>query len=257
MSKITTRSVFYYGLRVTLLSNAIDFSEGGPEIQATLNVSDYSLSEYAAEVQRAMRAAGTQFYVVTVNRVTRELTISAPNPFTLLTNTGSRAVQSAYPTMGFSTASDTAALASHVSDFGLGQEYQTQFPVTNYIAFEDTLVKEDFTVNSTAEGVVQAISFGDTRRAEMNIRLITNKTGIQNKNFFDNVNGVAEAKSFVEYILTKAKVEFMPDVADRGTFHKCWLETTEDGSNGSRFVLKNMGTPDFYETGLLTFRKVN
>ena len=255
MSKINTLSVFYYGHTVTTENRSIDFDEGGAELQATLRVGDYTLTEYLAEIKRALDLAGSQIYTVSVNRVTRRITISAPSNFTLRVATGSRAGTTAYTMAGFTGANRTGA-NSYLGNIGSGSEYRPQYPVFNYTSTEHSLVKETASVNISAVGVTQLIYFGDGSRPEMNIRLITNKTGLKNSPFFENVNGVADALAFMAYLITKAKVEFMPDVDNRNVFDKLILEATRDSRNGTEFTLLNMKTPDFFETGDLTFRKV-
>jgi len=257
VSKITTRSVFYFGTVVELNTRSIDFSEDGvTELQATLNIKDYSLTEYAAEIQRAFRAAGTQAYVVTVNRTTRILTISAPLAFEIWTDTGSRAGTAAYATMGLSTVSDYTGANNYNGASGAGLEYQTQYPVDRYVSEEDSMMKENATYNTTPVTIVQMVSFADGSRIEMNIRLITNLTGLKNDPFFSNINGVPDFRSFIRVAMRKNRLEFMPDVANRSNFVKVILEGTSEDRNGLRFQLKNMGTPEYFESGVLSFRKV-
>jgi hypothetical protein len=216
MSKILTLSLFYFGTTVTINNRSIDFDEGAGELYADLKVGDYSLTEYAAEVQRALRLAGSQAYTVTFNRASRTLTIAAPLAFDLLVSSGSRLGTSAWAMMGF-TGADLTGLLSYEGDEGAGEEYQTQHPVNNYLASKDSRVKEQATVNSTPSGITQMINFGDSRRISMNIRLITDLTGVQNLPFFDNANGVDDFRNFMDYLLTKVRVEFMEDVDVRTT----------------------------------------
>lgn len=258
MSKITTRSVFYFGTKVTTLNRAIDFTEdGGPEVQATMDVGDYSLTEYAAEIQRVMRIAGTQAYVVTVDRVTRFITISGPDfDFELLTNSGSRVGTSIWTMAGFSTAADYTGSDTYTGSAGAGFEYQTQYPVEKYVSEADSNVRENATRNTTPLGITQAIHFGKGSRIEMDIRLITNLIGLKNEPFYDNVNGVQDARDFMDYVIDGNRLEFMPDVADRSSFVKVTIESTEADRSGLEFRLKNSKTPEFYNTGRLVFRKV-
>ncbi len=256
MSTIKTLSQFFYGTTVTTLNRSVDFNEGGAEIKATLRVGTYSVTEYAQEWQRAMREAGTQAYVVSIDRATQKISISAPNPFALLRQTGSRVGTGAWQMAGFGTGPDLSGLTSYVSPNICGKKYVVQYPISDYIAPEHIIVKESATVNSTPSGLVQQTSFGDGKRIEMNIRVITNKIGLKMAPFFENVNGIGDAMDFVAYLLDKGRVEFMPDRDNPSNFEKCYLEATKDDRDGRRFVLKNMKVPDFYETGVLTFRKV-
>lgn len=255
MSKITTNSKFFYGTIVSVMNRSIDFDEGGPEIQATLRVGAYTATEYVAEFQRALRLAGSQLYTCTLNRTTRQMTIAAPLNFTLRSNSGTRLATTAYPLAGFSTAADFTGANSYAGVLGVGSEYITQYPVDEYLDPDDNIVKEQGTVNVTPDGILSQISFGDVPRAEMNIRLITD-LDLKNKSFVFNANGILDAKTFLAYLLSKGRVEFMKDKDSPGVFFKCFLESTSDDRSALRVVLKNMDTPNIYETGRLTFRKV-
>lgn len=256
MSTITSRSVFYYGFIVSVANNAIDFDEGGSELQATLRSGDYTAEEYAAELQRALREAGSQEYEVTFNRTSRKITIEAPLPFTLRILTGSRLVTSAYSMAGFTGVLDLTGDEIE-STSGAGSEYVTQYPVDQYVAAEDFPVKESATEQVSAIGVTQLISFGEGARVQMNIRLISALTTPVMDGFVADAQGVTKARAFIEFLLTKSKMEFMPDVANRASFTKLILESTQESRTGTSHRLKVMrGAVGFHETGVLTFRKV-
>ena len=86
---LNTMIKFYFGHNVTSSNSKLDFQEGaGSELTATLNVGDYSLTEYATELQRALNDAGALTFTVTVARATRYVTIAATGAFTLLAATG-------------------------------------------------------------------------------------------------------------------------------------------------------------------------
>ena len=49
----------------------------------------------------------------------------------------------------------------------------------------------------------------------------------------------------------------MPDNAVRGAYFDILLESTDKDSKGTSFTMKNMdGSNNYFESGLLTFRKV-
>ena len=256
MSKITTLSKFYYGTTVTILNRSIDFDESGSELRATLKIGAYSATEYAAEVQRAMREAGTQAYIVTFNRTTLKITIYAPSNFKLLRASGSRVGTSAWVMMGFGTGTDLIGTNTYTASGIMGSVYYCQFPVDNYTDPDHTLVKESSTSNVTPIGVLSKVSFGDGKRITMNIRLITNQTALKNTPFYENVNGISDFMTFISFAMTGGRLEFMKDVATPSNFVKCYLEATKQDRNAARFELSNMKVPEFYESGTLTFRKV-
>jgi len=256
MSKITTLSQIFYGTTVTINNRAIDFDEGGPELQATLRVGSYSATEYAAEFQRAMREAGTQAYVVIFNRATQKITLTAPSNFTLRRSTGTRLGTSAWVMSGFGLGANLTGTNSYTAANIMGSVYKCQYPVADYLDPEHNVIKEASNVNSTPVGIVQQASFGDGIRITADIRLITNRTGLKNTPFYENVNGVADFMAFIRFAMTKGALEFMPDVATPSYFVKCYLEGTKQDKDGRRFALENMSDPEFYRSGTLTFRKV-
>lgn len=254
MSTIKTLSKFFYGTTVNRLNWSVDFNEGSGEIQATLAVGNYSLTEYCAELQRAMRAAGSQLYVVALNRTTRKITISAPLNFSLLASTGSRTAVGAWETMGASLTDKTGA-NTYTLENGCGSEYRPQYYLRDYIKEGHSIELEDSTVSTTPIGYAQVASFGDGSRIPMNIVLITNKTGLKNDGFVANATGEVDFMTFISYAMTKGRLEFMPDVNTPSSFTKCFLESTAQDRDAKKFKLQNMAA-DIYESGLLTFRKV-
>lgn len=256
MSTIKTLSSFYYGTTVTISNRSIDFNEGGSELQATLKVGVYSPTEYAAEWQRALREAGSQAYVVALNRTTQKLTVSAPSNFSLLLATGSRSGTAAWTVSGFGTLANLTGANTYTAANICGKRYEPQYILSRYTAFEHSFVKENATVNTTPSGISQQAHFGEGSRCSMNITLITNKLGLKNPNFVENANGISSALDFMQFLITRGRAEFMPDKATPSSFTKCFLESTKEDKDGSQFELKNMGVPDFYETGDLVFRKV-
>lgn len=254
MSTITTKSKFYFDTSVTQLTKSLDFSEGGPELMATLKVGAYTLTQYAAEIQRALREAGSQDYLVTVNRTTRKITISAPSNFSLLAATGSRVATGIWGTAGFS-AIDLTGTNTYLGQNGAGKEYLCQYILDGYTNPDHVIVKESPTVNATPQGLVQQTSFADGKRISMNMKIITNITTIKNENFVSNPTGVNDFMYFMAFLMTKGLVEFMADRDTPATYLNLYLEKTKDNANATKFVLKNM-FKDIYESGELTFRKV-
>lgn len=255
MSTLTTLSSFYYGHKIDTTNCSWPFKEGaGSEIKAALNVGSYSLTEYAAEIQRVMNTFGLLTYTVTVNRSTRKITIASTGAFTLLAATGSTIGTGSFTLAGFSAIDLTGTTVTGQN--ASGKIYRPQFLLKNYSSPEHFLVKESAAVNISANGQVQVISFGDGARMKCNIIAITNRIGVKNTPWFENATGIADALDFMSFLITKSKIEFMPDYATPSTFYKLMLDSTRTDRNGTGFELENMGTPDVYQTGDLTFRKV-
>jgi len=256
---LTTFSKFYFGHTITSVNNAIDFDEGGAELQATIANGDYTLTEFLVAIKTAMDAVGALTYTVTVDRATRFITISSTSNFTLRCNTGSRSGSSAYGLMGFDTASNKTGASTYTGTIASGSEYKPQSLLIDHIASEDWLEKNDAVVNESASGIVQVIFFGNTNFIQMNIRLATNRTISSCQPEIEyQANGVSNLRNFMEYAITKAKVEFMPDRDTPATFQKVLLEKTEESKNGTSFKLKELKkAAGYFETGTLVWRVVS
>ena len=257
MSALNKLSCFYYGTTVTKNNFSINFTEGGPEIKGFIKISDYTLQGYALAIAEAMTTYGGQTYTCTVNRTTRKLTISAASNFNLLANTGSQTSIGFWTMAGFTTATDKTGTNTYTTENGAGFEYRPQLIFNKYTALEDYSVKESAVVNMSASGVVQTLQYGDGARMQCNIRGASDVTGTKNDLFYENATGVADLRAFLNYLITKAKIEFMPDNAVRGAYFDILLESTDKDSKGTSFTMKNMdGSNNYFESGLLTFRKV-
>lgn len=255
---LSTFSKFYFGHTVTNTNGSIDFDEGSGEIQATLNPGDYSLEEYVAEIKRAMDAAGGQAYSVSVNRTTRFITISATSNFDLLTNTGSRFGTGAWSMMGFSTAADFTGANTYTGGSGSGSEYLPQSLLVDHIPADNFVEKTDATVNESASGRVQVVTFGTTNFIQFTIRLSTDITQPTCVSYIETqANGVANLRAFMDYIVTKAKFEFMPNRGSPNSFFKVILESTEKSRQGTAYQLSEIkNAPGYFSAGKMVLRVV-
>jgi hypothetical protein len=252
---LQTFSVFYFGHTITRNNNALDFSEGGPEIQATLNVGDYSLTEFVTEIKRAMDAVGGQVYTVSVNRTTRKITISATATFSLLAGTGTRIGTGVWSLIGY-TSTDKTGTNTYLTQNGSGFEYLPQSLLEEHIASSNFVEKNQAVVNESASGIVQVIQFGTTRYVNLNIKYSNDYTSNYCQSSIETqVNGVLNIQTFMEYLITKAKFEFMPDRNNRTSFDKVLLDRTEKSKNGTAFTLQELkDAPGYFETGRMTLR---
>lgn len=255
MSKILTRSVFYYGLRITNENCGFDFSEGGSEISARLNNGDYTLETLKSEILRMLNEQGNNSYSINIDRDTRIIEILSDGDFELLISSGSQSLKSCWATIGFVYGSDLVGSDAYSGSVGAGKEYITQYPLKNYLSERDYRVKEDATFNVTPVGIGQSVSFGNGARIRMNITLITNIIDLKNKNFYSNPSGIEDFLDFIDYCMDKSVVEFMENVDDRNYTSKVFLETTAQDRDAFTFTLTTLAK-DFYESGLLIFRKV-
>lgn len=254
----STFSKFYFGTEITLTSSKIDFNEGSGELTATLDLGVYSLTQLREEISEKLNAIGTDTYTVTFDRDTRVFTISSTGTFSLLIGTGTNASSGAYAVFGFTSGADTAVGSSASGSSSAGSEYVTQFPPQDYVALNFRKEKGDASVNQSAEGQVEVISFGDVRFLEMNLLFITNNMGdgyvIRN-----NGTGVEDAIDFLTFATKRGAIEFMEDKDDAADFVTCILESTPEDGKGTKFTLKEetgKNLPGYYRTGKLTFRVV-
>lgn len=255
MSTLKTLSSFYFGHTVTIDNRALDFKEGvGPEIKADFNVGSYSLNEFVEELRRVLNTFGNQTYTVTVARATGFITITAPGAFTLLGATGTRFTTSIMGLMGFAASDLTGTTLT--STLRSGKIYRPQFLLRNFTHPKDYKLKESAAVNTSARGIVQTVHFGDGQRMKCNIIGATDRVGLKEPLFYENASGEDAVREFMDYLITKATIEFMPDWEDPDTYFKLILDSTRESRSGVEYELKNMRVPDFYETGDLVFRKV-
>ena len=255
---IETRSQFYYIDSVDENNFRIDFDEGLGEIVGEVEVGSYSMEELMLAVEKALNVSGDLDYTVTLDRLTRLVTISATGTFDLLVSTGSSGLTAVYTLLGF-TGSDRTGLSSYEGDTAIGSVYRPQFLLQEFIGFDDWSEAISASVNESASGIIEVITFGNRRFMEFNDRFITNIDQGSNSVIETNLNGVNNSRSFMNFIINKSNLEFMPDRDDPNTFDTVLLESTTSSSEGTGFKLNEMysqGIANYYETGKLKFRKV-
>ena len=258
---IYTKSKFYYGHTVTADNRAISFSEDNVnELIAELKIGNYSLTSYAQEVRRAMNeVSGGNNYEVSLDRNTRILTISGDNPFTLLTQTGSIILISAFRMMGFNDLQDLTGFNSYSGQFGSGDVYAPQFFLQDYQDFRFNQKTASANVNQSASGLVEIVSYGNVKLMSCNIKYINTYTQPDNSIFENNPNAIDETLTFLEYLITKGRIEFIADRDDANEYVECILDSTSKEQNGTAFELRELysqGLNGYFETGLLRFRKI-
>jgi hypothetical protein len=247
---VFTKSQWFYGHTVTIDNRSIDFSRDAVDYTGFINVGSYTLTDFAQAVARAMNSVDEDNnYQVSVDRTTRQLTITGADEFELLVTTGVSVLTSAFPLIGF-TANQTGA--SSYQGGASGKVFIPQLRIQSYTPFELDQIAADSVINESASGRIEAVSFGKNRFMTCNIRYQTNKpTG-----FTEGTNGINELREFLEYATTKADLEFMPNTAAPNTFFKCVLESTARSSAGTGFRLEESdGIPGFYDSGRLVFRE--
>lgn len=251
-------SMFFYGHKIDGNNNLINFKEGaGDEKTAELPVGSYTLTKFLEILIAALNAASSLDWTGSVNRATRIITINSSATATLLFGTGLTAINSPALLMGFAASDLTGT--SFVGLSGSGSEYRPQFPIQNYVDKTKNKKLVNAVVSKSASGdVVSVQSFGTDRFIKGNIKYITNQptAGVLR----NNSNALEEAKDFMDYIVEKNPIEFMEDENDPDTFDRVYLDSTLSDNNGTSYELVeyvDRNLPEFYETGLLTFKLIN
>jgi hypothetical protein len=255
---LSTHSKWFFGHEIDAANYSLPFDEGAGEILAELNAGSYSLSEFATEIARAMNAVGGQVYTATVNRATRKITISAPGTFALLITTGSTAGTACFALAGFSGA-DVSGASSYTGGSASGLEYATQFVCQDFVESSDLQGAADATVHKSATGRVEVVKFGTESFFELSLKYATSRPMGSGSPIRENLTGLADLRTFMQNLVTKNRLEFMPDENDPNTFHKVILEKTPENDKGVAYKLREMygrGLPGFFETGVLKFRVV-
>lgn len=255
---LLTFPAFNYGHNITNDNYFINFSEGGPELSATIKTGSYTLGSFINAISSAMNAVGGQAYTVTLDRTTRKITISAPSSFELLINTGSQKNISAYSLIGFNGA-DLTGLSTYEGDSASGSQYIPQFLLQDYVDFEDEQRKAAASVNESASGRVQVSSYGTVKLMSCNITLATNIT--PQVAITESPTGYDDLRTFMEYAKEKYDLEFIPDIINNPSSNivNCLLEKTPEAKDGTAFKLKELYSRNltgYFETGSLQFRKI-
>lgn len=100
------------------VNDALDFDEGGAELQATLTAGAYSATTLCTEIKTRMDALGALTYTVTYSDVTNKFTIAATGNFTIRWNTGTNAATNCADLLGYDdSADDDGGSASFTADY--------------------------------------------------------------------------------------------------------------------------------------------
>lgn len=256
---IFTNSSFIYGFVITTSNNKLDIDEGSGETPITLAVGKYSPNGLMTEIASKLNAALDNTYAVTFNRSTRTVTISADADFDILISSGANSSLGVYTLLGLG-ASDRTGLSSYTGSLVAGSEYKPQFRLQEYVSTEHNKRAIDAAVNKSTSGEIEVVSFGEERFMKCNVLFITDVDQGLDGVIRTDLSGVSNALSFMNALVEKQKVDFVPDIKNPGTFETLLLEKTEGNDSGVGYELKeeySRGLPGYFQTGLLTFRKLS
>ncbi len=256
---LKTHSKIYYGWGVDATNYQLDFQESGGELTADLSIGDYTLTEFCAEIARAMNeVAIDNVYSCSVDRSTRLITISADGNFKLLIASGSHNGTTVFETAGF-TGADLTGTDSYDADTAGGTEYSTQFIIQDHISSEDYRNASDATVNKSASGRVEVFKFGEDIFVQANFRYVTDIAQPENSPIRNNSDGISDLRLLMRHMVSKAPFEYMEDESDPETFEKLILESTPQDAKGVGYKLNELygqGLPNYWETGTLKLRVI-
>lgn len=256
---ITTYSKFYYGIEITDENSKMDFDEGSGELTATLDLGTYTPEEIADEVALQLNAIGDFTYTCTFDRTTRLLTITSSSSVEMLFNTGTNALVSAYDTLGFDTSADDTD-TSFVGASACCSKYEPQFILQSYTPVEHMVEQLHATVNETITGRQELITYGDMAMMRCNMTFITDIAQPSGGPIVNNASGVASVLDFLSWCSKKNKIEFMPDKDIASAYINLVFDSSAAAKEGTKFRLKELydrGLSGYYETELMTFRKVD
>jgi len=158
---------------------------------------------------------------------------------------------SAYPLVGFTL--DKTGASSYVGDIASGYLYTPQNLLQSFTAFEDNVKTIGATTRETAYGAVEVVSYGQVQYMECVVEPITDY--VPQLSIKENANAVSEFRDFMTYCITKAPIEFIPNILVPTVFKKCLLEKTAESSKGVDFKIKeNKKLFNWFQSGPLVFR---
>lgn len=255
---INTYSKFYYGLTITGSNKYIDFNEGAGELAAEIQTGSYTPEDLAQAVEDALNLAGALTYTVTFNRTSRILTITSSAAVTWLAATGANVVlgYSAYPALGY-PATDVSSVTTFTGSTAIGSVYSPQYKLQDYVDQQDSRKNRAATVAVSASGKVQLQSFGLDRFFEFSIKFATDIPQPSGGPIVSNTSGVANLRSFMQWLMDKNTVEFMPDKDLPGTYYRLVLDSAPGAGDGSGYKLQEQygrGLTGYFDSGVLNFR---
>jgi hypothetical protein len=256
---IQTKSVFYYIESVSTDNFYLNFNEGGVELTAEVAAGDYTHETLKAAVADAMNElASVGTITVSFDRESRKFTIASDMTLNLLVATGASVGSDIYELLGFTGADRTGSL-SYEGD-PAGSEYLPQFPLQSYVDEQDLRKSVQTSVNKSARGDIEVVTFGTEKFYEFELKFITNVDQGKLSLVETNVSGVQDARDFLRFVTSKRELEFMADRFNRNVLTAdILIESTSESKDGTGYRLRELyaqGLVDYYESGKLVFKKV-
>ncbi len=245
------KSLFLYGLSVGTTNYYLPFkaASGGPEIDAVIPATYYTLTSLATAIALAMNTADTaNTYTVTVDRTAGS---NLQNRFTISTNgiylsllfgSSTLASLSIATTIGF-TATDTTGSTSYTSSSTSGTALTTSWYGFNYQPPSVNL-RTIGSVNMSADGSKETVWWS-----------VQQFLGVEFK-YEGQAYVLASWQPLLVWMSKGQPFEFTPEINTPATNYSCTLEKSQGDGKGLGFMMKEM-IPDFpfvYATGAMEFR---
>lgn len=255
---LNTKCKFYFGVVIEQDSNYFDFDDGAGEVSFSIPSGYYSPTEIVDIVSSNLNSVGSKSYSCYFNRQSRSVVISCTSNFKILIATGKHSGATIYKSIGFTSLFDLIGNSSYTSNLVIGIEYRPQFYLLDYIPLGHNIKSVQASINETGSGSVEVIKYGTKRFLEFSIELITNRIIHNTQSFESSITAVDDVLTFLNFAISKSKIEFMEDVSNVEKFNTIILESTEADQNGVGFKLQEQLDygEGFYKTGKLVFREV-
>ena len=249
---LSSKSLFLYGLQVTTLNRSIDFktSLGGVQLNATLTLGYYSLTDLMKEIKNAFESADPyNTYTVTADRTIsggtqNRVTISTSGSYlSLLFSSGSRNATTIAPLIGFAIA-DQIGATSYTGITSSGSVVQSTLAGYNYLSTNH--IKKVFgSLNVSTTGQKEAVVFQVQEFFEIQFK------------YEPLIKIDLEWSPLLVWLIQQKPIEFTPEITSPSVFVVCTLEKTGADGKGLGYHLKEMlpNFPNLFDLGLMTFRK--
>ena len=231
-----------FGWRVVPSNQYIDFTTqtdpGSTDTHAAvLRLGDYTAAQFAAEVQRAMRAeTGTTDIDVSFSFSTRQFTIAIDSPanMSLLWNTGTNAANGAHGLLGFDESGDdttdnTDDGDSYTSDSAVAGTHSDVFtwaPTEPAVSFSPVTAAADGSAASKLQRRIRAVQQETDGGLRETVHFSTDKIFRIHYRYL-STSEQTNMESLLDWLVTGAPVNFQPDTSSTNALRLVLVNTME------------------------------
>jgi hypothetical protein len=254
---IQTYSTFYFGKTITSENNSMIVKEGSDTISVVVPSGNYSMTSLAQTISSVLNFSSLNniVYSVIFNRTSRTMTVGSSSIIDIDNQSGASPLLTL---LGFNQEYYTGITAI-TSQQASTVEYSPQFLLQDYVPSSKNATMISASELISASGRTQVVRFGLKREVRFNIRWANDYVSSIDGWIKQNLSAVKELNDFMLHCVEKNIIEFMPDIDDKQEFERMILVSTETSSDGTAYLLNeryDQDTPDYYDSGILTFRLV-